>query len=108
MASGSDNNLVTSGITGDGDSRAELAGLAVDLETVVEEVLKGGRVEDAVGGGGAAVDGQLGGEGLLGGDGLLLERGKNMIRAQLAGWIGGYLGEDGHCQIFYDTPGHKV
>lgn len=72
MARGSDNNLVTSGITSNNDSAAELAGLAVDLETVMEEVLEGSRVEDAISGGGAAVDGELGGGVALLSDGLLL------------------------------------
>jgi len=59
MPSSTDNNLVTSGITGNAHSRAELPSLSVDLETVMEEVLEGGHVEDGVGGGAGAVDGEL-------------------------------------------------
>ena len=68
MIASLDNNLVTSAVTADGDGAAELTGLAVDLETVMQEVLEGSNVEDGIGGRTSAVDGELG---VLVGDVLL-------------------------------------
>lgn len=61
VAGGSDNNLVTSGVTGNGDGRSKLTGLSVNLETVVQEVLESSNIENAVGGRASAIDGELGG-----------------------------------------------
>jgi hypothetical protein len=58
---GSDNNLVTSRVTGNGDGRAELTGLSVNLETVMQEVFESSNIENAVGGRASAIDGELGG-----------------------------------------------
>ena len=44
---------------GDGNVVAEVAGAAVDLDAVVQELLEGGDVEDLVGDGLGAVDGVL-------------------------------------------------
>lgn len=48
MATSTNNNLVASGIAANGDGFTEIASLAVDLETVVEEVLEGSDVEDGI------------------------------------------------------------
>jgi hypothetical protein len=76
-ALGGDADLVL--VARDGDSAAENAGLAVDLDAVVEELLKGRDVHDLVLHGLAAVDG----EGLslllaaLGRSGLLESHGRD-------------------------------
>lgn len=94
MARGSNNNLVASRVTSDGDGSAELAGLSVDLEAVVEEVLEGGDVEDGVGGGDGAVDGELGV--LSDGAGLLLLTSKTWLEPNSLDGLVVYLSEDGH------------
>lgn len=47
-------------VTGNGDLGAEITGFAVDLDSVVKELLEGGRVEDLVLHWLPAVDGELG------------------------------------------------
>lgn len=69
MVASLNNNLVASAVTADGDGTAELAGLAVHLETVMQEIFEGSHVEDGIGGGAGAVDGELG---VLGDDNVLL------------------------------------
>lgn len=60
MSSSANNNLVASSITSNSDGLTEVSGLSVNLETVMEEVLKGSDVEDGIGGRASAVDGELG------------------------------------------------
>ncbi len=52
-------------VTGDGDFGSEFTGFAVDLDSVVKELLERGRVEDLVLNWLPAVNGELG-DGLLG------------------------------------------
>lgn len=56
-------------LAGDLDVLTKLAGLAIDLDAVVEELLKGGAIEDTVARGARVVDGELvlGGSRLSGG-----------------------------------------
>lgn len=47
-------------LLGDGDGLAEVAGAALDLDLLVQELLEGGDIEDLVGGGLRSVDNELG------------------------------------------------
>lgn len=60
-------------LTGDLNVLTKLAGLAIDLDAIVEKLLKGGAVEDTIGRGARVVDGELVlGSSRLSGGGLYL------------------------------------
>ena len=77
---GSDVNLGL--VTGDGNLLTEVAGLAVDLDSIVEELLEGRNIEYFVLNRGGTIDGELG-NGLLAGllDGLLRFRDKTQVES---------------------------
>lgn len=53
-------------VSGEGDLGAEVSGLAVHLDLVVQELLEAGNIKDGIGHRGAAVNHELGNGGLLG------------------------------------------
>jgi hypothetical protein len=69
-------------VAGDGNLLTEVAGLAVDLDSIVEELLEGSNIEYLVLNRGGTIDGELG-NGLLAGllDGLLRFREKAQVES---------------------------